>query len=41
MLIFYFVKGVVVDPNGKDKGQLTSHILFLKTPALMLYPSFA
>ena len=40
LIIFNLLKGVVLDPNGKDKGQLTAHILFLKTPALMLYPTF-
>ena len=32
---------MVLDPNGKDKGQIVSHILFLKTPVLALYPTYA
>ena len=40
LLIFYLVKGVVVDSKGKDKGELIAHILLLKTPAFMLYPTF-
>jgi len=35
------VKGVVLDPKGADKGELTGHLLLLKTPALMLYPAYA
>jgi hypothetical protein len=31
----------VVNPQGRDKGQLIAHVLFLKTPALMVYPSYA
>lgn len=41
LLIFYFVKGVVLDGRGKDKGELIAHILLLKTPVLMLYPTYA
>ena len=39
--LFYFFKAVIVDPDGYDKGQLIPHILFLKTPVLMVYPSYA
>jgi hypothetical protein len=41
LFFFYFVKGVVVDVKGKDKGQLIAHILLLKTPILMIYPTYA
>ena len=41
IIIFYFLKAVVINPNGRDKGQLIAHILFMKTPALMIYPSYA
>ena len=41
LFVFYFLKAVVVDKKGKDKGQLIAHILLLKTPVLMLYPTFA
>ncbi len=41
MLFFYFLKGVVLDCKGKDKGELIAHILLLKTPVLMLYPTYA
>lgn len=40
LFFFYFVKGVVLDTRDKDKGQLTAHILLLKTPVLMLYPTY-
>jgi len=41
MFFFYFVKGVVLDTKDKDKGQLTAHILMIKTAVLMLYPTYA
>ena len=41
LLVFYFVKGVVLDSKGRDKGELAAHILLLKTPVLMLYPTYA
>ena len=41
LFVIYFLKAVVVDTKGKDKGQLIAHILLLKTPVLMLYPTFA
>ena len=41
LFVFYFAKGVVIDVKGKDKGQLIAHILLLKTPVLMLYPTYA
>ena len=41
MLFFYFIKGVVLDCKGKDKGEIIAHILLLKTPVLMLYPTYA
>lgn len=39
--LFYLLKAVVFDPRGLDKGQLIPHILFLKTPVLLVYPSYA
>jgi hypothetical protein len=41
VLVFYFIKAVVVDPIGQDKGQLVPHLLLLKTPVLIVYPSYA
>lgn len=41
LLVFYLVKGVVLDVKGRDKGELIAHILLLKTPVLMLYPTYA
>lgn len=41
LLVLFMVKGVVLDPNGKDKGQIIAHILLLKTPVLALYPTYA
>lgn len=41
LLIFYIVKGVSLDPKGKDKGQLIAHVLFMKAPVLALYPTYA
>jgi len=35
------VKGVVLDGKGTDKGELLAHILLLKSPVLMLYPTYA
>jgi len=41
MAIFYFIKGVVLNPEGVDKGQMISHLLLLKTPALAVFPAYA
>ena len=41
LLVFYFIKGVVLDPEGPDKGQLIPHILLLKTPVLAVFPVYA
>ena len=41
MVFFYFIKVVFVSPFAADKGQLIAHILLMKTPALMVYPSYA
>jgi hypothetical protein len=41
LLVFYFLKGVVLDPEGPDKGQLIPHILLLKTPVLAVFPVYA
>ena len=41
MFGFYFVKVVFLDPDNQDKGQMIAHVFFLKTPALMVYPSYA
>ena len=41
MFAFYFVKSVIIEPRGRDKGELIAHILLLKTPVLMVYPSYA
>ena len=39
--LLLFFKAVVLDPKGNDKGQIAPHILFLKTPVLLVYPSYA
>ena len=39
--LLFLLKAVVLDPRGQDKGQLLPHILFLKTPVLLVYPSYA
>ena len=41
LAIFYFIKGVVIIPQGKDKGQLIAHILLLKTPVFAVYPTYS
>ena len=41
IILFYFIRGVIVTPKCKDKGQIIAHILFLKTPALILFPSYS
>jgi hypothetical protein len=41
IFIFYLFKAVVINPHGRDKGELIAHILLLKTPVLMVYPSYA
>ena len=41
LLVFYFLKTVVLDSEGKDKSQLTPHLLLLKTPALAVFPAYA
>jgi hypothetical protein len=41
MLVFYFIKGVVLLPQDFDKGELVSHILLLKTPVLAVFPCYA
>ena len=41
LLLFYFIMVVAIFPEGKDKGHVIAHILFLKTPALMIYPSYS
>lgn len=40
LFCFYFVKGVVLDPHGKDKGQLVPHVLLYKTAVLAVYPVY-
>ena len=39
LFIFFLIVGVFIDPERRDKGQIIAHILFLKTAALMVYPS--
>ena len=41
MFVFYFIKVVFIDPENNDKGQMIAHVLLTKTPALMVYPSYA
>lgn len=41
LFFFYLAKGVVLDTQDKDKGQIIAHILLIKTPVLMLYPTYA
>lgn len=40
VLVFYFIKAVVVDPEGRDKGQLIAHLLLVKSIVLMVYPAY-
>ena len=40
ILFFYLIKAACVTPFAFDKGQLIAHILFLKTPVLMVYPTY-
>jgi hypothetical protein len=40
MILFYGAKMVVL-PRKKDNGELIAHILFLKCPALVVYPAYA
>ena len=39
LFLFFLIVGVIIDPKRKDKGQIIPHVLFLKTAALMVYPS--
>ena len=41
MALFYFIKGVVLVPFGKDRGELIAHVLFTKTVVLMVYPAYS
>ena len=41
MFVFYFAKSTIIYPEGRDKGQIIAHILFVKTPVFMVYPSYA
>ena len=41
LLVFYFIKGVILDPEGTEKGQLISHLLLLKTPTLAVFPVYS
>lgn len=40
LLIFYMVKGALIDPENNDKGQLIPHILLYKTIVLAVYPAY-
>ena len=39
LFVFFLIVGVIIAPERRDKGQIIAHILFLKTAALMIYPS--
>lgn len=40
MVIYFFAKVVIILPQSYDKGQLISHILFMKMPILMISPVY-
>ena len=41
LFLFYFIMTVAIFPESRDKGRVIAHVLFLKTPALMIYPSYS
>lgn len=40
LAFFYFIKAVVADPEGTDKGQMIAHVLFMKTIVLTVFPAY-
>ena len=41
LTIFYFLKGVVIASEYKDKGELIAHVLLTKTVVLITYPAYS
>jgi hypothetical protein len=41
LFLFFFLKGVVLDSKGHDKGEIMAHLIILRAPALTVYPSYA
>lgn len=40
LLIFYLIKGALINPEHHDKGQIIPHILLYKSIVLAVYPAY-